>query len=215
MSLGGVADDAEPLFAVAQLPNGAGVLVAPRRVLTAAHCLRGPRATVRFRSASAWSAPYAGDARAHPDYALPLGDDGRVAAASLDALGPDLALVDLDEAPHVDGVPVRPLALGDGRAGDRVSLVGYGADAPGGALGYVRRRGDAIVTRAWARHYALDARDGAVMTAGDSGGALVRADGAGGYVVVGVASLYAEARWSLCVRVAPYAEWIRRATSPA
>ena len=60
-----------------------------------------------------------------------------------------------------------------------------------------------------------EARDGAVMTAGDSGGALVRADGAGGYVVVAVASLYAEARWSLCVRVAPHAAWIRGATSRA
>ena len=215
MSLGGVADDAGALFAVAQLPNGSGVLVAPRRVLTAAHCLRGPRARVRFRSADAWSAPYEGDARAHLDYALPLGTDGFVTAAAVEALGPDLALIDLDETPSIDGVAVRPLALGDGRAGDSVSLVGYGSDAPGGALGYVRRRGDATVTTAWAGHFGLDARDGAVMTAGDSGGALVRADGAGGYVVVGVASLYAEARWSLCVRVATHAACIRGATSRA
>lgn len=184
-------------------------------MLTAAHCVRGPRVGVRFRSAVAWSATYEGSARVHPDHALPLDGDGRVGADSLDVLGPDLALIDLDEAPAIEGVAVRPLTLGDARAGDTVWLVGYGAAVAGAAMGYVRRRGEARITAAYAGHFGLDARDGAVMTAGDSGGPLVRDDGAEGLTVVGIASVYAEARWSLYARVAPEMAWIRGATSRA
>lgn len=210
MSLRGVVDDAPRLFAVAQLPRGSGVLFAPRRVLTAAHCV-DPITAVRFRSGDAWTAPLSGRAFVHPDYALPRHDDGRVAVTRVADLSADLAVIELDDDPTLDGAPIAPLALDDDEAltvGAQVSLIGFGDGVEGSSLAHLRRRGDARITTVYPAHLAIEARDGAVMTAGDSGGPLVVDRGAAGLRVVGVASVFAEGVWSLFARVSAHRAWL-------
>ncbi len=218
MSIGGLPDDSPSLLAVAQLASGSGVLFAPRRVLTAAHCVRGDRAELRFRDARAWTRSFTGRVRRHPDFALPLWSDGRVAATRVDEVRADLAVIALDEDPALDGRPVAPIALAgrdDGLSvGARVSMVGYGDAAAGSSLAYIRRRGDARVTSLYDAHVAIEARDGAVATSGDSGGPLVIDRGDGDLVVVGVSSLFAEGEWSLFARVAAHRDWIATSTVP-
>lgn len=209
MSLRGVVDDAPRLFAVAQLPRGSGVLFAPRRVLTAAHCV-DPVTPVRFRSGHTWTAPLSGRACVHPDYALPRHDDGRVAVSRIADLRADVAVIELDEDPALDGAPIAPIALDDDAltAGTQVSLIGFGDAVAGSSLAHLRRRGDARITTVYPAHLAIEAHDGAVMTAGDSGGPLVIDRGAKGLRVVGVASVFAEGVWSLFARVSAHRAWI-------
>lgn len=212
MSLGGVPDDRAALRAVAQLANGSGVLFAPRRVLTAAHCVRGDRAELRFRDDRGWTRAIFGRVHRHPDFALPLRSDGGVAASRIEDVRADVAVVTLDEDPRLDGSPIAPIELtapDDGLdAGARVSMIGFGDAAPGSSLAYIRRRGEARITTLHPAHIAIEARDGAVMTCGDSGGPLVVERDGGGLCVVGVGSVYAEGLWSLFARVAAHRDWI-------
>ena len=111
-----------------------GVLIAPNRVLTAAHCLedarvRGEVRSLRFRAglSDGEAVAEAGVARAviHPDYHRAQG----LTAANIAA---DVALVELVRPiPAATAAPFRVASAP--RAGARVSVVSYGvgrADAP-------------------------------------------------------------------------------------
>ncbi len=212
MSLGGLPDDRAALLAVAQLTNGSAVLFAPRRALTAAHCVRGDRAELRFRDAHSWTRAFTGRVHRHPDFELPLRSDGGVAATRVVDVRADIAVIELDEDPSLDGSLITPIELADRddglSAGARVAMIGYGDAAAGSSLAYIRRRGEARITTLYDAHIAVEARDGAVMTSGDSGGPLVVERSDGRLCVVGVGSVYAEGAWSLFARVAAHRDWI-------
>jgi len=105
-----------------------GVLIAPNRVLTAAHCLeparvRGDVRSLRFRAGLSDGAAVAeaGVARAviHPDY-------HRARGLTAENIAADVALVELDRPiPAATAAPFRVAAAPD--AGARVSVVSYGA----------------------------------------------------------------------------------------
>lgn len=157
-----------------------GALVAPRLVLTAAHCVLDPRlsSTLEVLFGSAVDAP---DARArrvvhvavHPEYR----EDGDAA---------DLAALILDQ-----DAPVAPMALDsrgiDGAlAGAAVRVVGFGQARSTDLVTGVKRTGTATVTAVDDTSFRIES--GPAMTChGDSGGPVL-AERAGAEEIIGVTS---------------------------
>ena len=136
-----------------------GTLIAPRIVLTAAHCVTALPAAdmlVLFGTdvASGQGTLVGVDhVVAHPEFAAPENDVGVVVLA--------------ESAPMIPLAPLRPTALGPADAGALVRIVGFGADELGG-IG-VKRQGTATITAVRARDFVIGAAP-AMSCEGDSGG---------------------------------------------
>jgi V8-like Glu-specific endopeptidase len=157
-----------------------GTLIAPRLVLTAAHCVIDPRLSseleVFFGSATDATGP---EIRRvvhvvpHPDY-QDDGDDADLAALILDAPAP------------VAPLPIDAGALDDAWIGDAVRLVGFGQPSSTELTTGTKRSGTAVITAMEAATFRIEAEP-AMSCHGDSGGpVLATRDGA--EVLIGVTS---------------------------
>ena len=149
--IGGAGDASDPAVVEVVIAGGqcSGVVVAPRVVVTAAHCAKpGPGGTVgAAQIVETWLDRY---------------DDGQV--------DHDLAALRLDR-----DLGIAPLALGAPVLGAPVRLVGFGEDAAG--VRGVRRQVAATVSAVEPRSLAAGTA-GATTCTGDSGGAAIDASGA-------------------------------------
>jgi len=152
-----------------------GIVLGPRAVLTAAHCLRPTRdMAVHYRDAGGKPVLVAvAAAVAHPLY--------RANAIAERQISIDLALIETETPLDPRFTPAR-LAEGDGPAvGDETILAGYGVasegiPSTGGALRSARLKVRAPLSRIllWAED---GAAGGAGACGGDSGGPLFLSDG--------------------------------------
>jgi secreted trypsin-like serine protease len=110
--------------------------VAPKRLLTAAHCVLDPATvSIRFRKGSKISVAHdpakgfvdveIADAHVHPTW-LKACEDAYCAASSVTARldAADVAVLEL--ATDLDDVPIAPVAAAPLAAGERVTVLGYG-----------------------------------------------------------------------------------------
>ena len=142
------------------VPRCTGVLVAPRVVLTAAHCV----------SAEPLAAWFGGDARSSDEVWAIDALEVSQAYEPLTGAG-DLALLYLEQ-----DAPVPPLALGPApTAGERVRIIGFGIDGLGSPFG-VKRTGFARVEEILDESLRLVA-DPSLSCSGDSGGPVLASDG--------------------------------------
>jgi len=148
-----------------------GTLIAPRAVLTAAHCVDGESAATLL----VFSGPRAdGGARVeidsieiHPDF---------------DGLAADLAIVTLAAPLAAAPLPLRRAPLDAAAVGTRVRLVGYGA-SEAGAEG-IKHEGTARITQVTAASIVV-APDPALTCNADSGGPVLIAEEVAGVVAYG------------------------------
>lgn len=156
-----------------------GTLVAPRLVLTAAHCTSPPaRASnleVLFGSDAASPTAVVRRVAAvqpHPDYHA----DGDAA---------DLALLILNENAPVTPVTLNTAALDASWAGQRVRLVGFGQSEPSGAPPGTKRTGTATISEVGSTQFRI-VPGPSLSCHGDSGGPIFGAGSGGGEVLLGV-----------------------------
>ena len=170
-------DDRIACDAAGARPFCTGVLVAPRVVLTAAHCVadRDPASLEVFVGGRVDATPSDGrfvlvtEIALHPAYAGPTRSD--------------LALLRLIEDAGVAPVPLRRAPLSTSAAGAQARVVGFGQDAPTTASG-VKRSGAIVVASVDAD--TLHATPGPSLTClGDSGAPLLAVAG-GVEIVIGV-----------------------------
>jgi len=175
-------------------------LIAPRVMLTAAHCLTERRTPLASLRVLVGMPNIGGDAAAH--------DAGHVLGASAVVLHPkfsqqsmhyDAALIVLDRA--VEGVPVVALAESSPVAGARVTAAGWGKTGEGSTRLPSRlrsvtlevgttsacRHGNAALGEYFAPSMLCASMPGRDTCAGDSGGPLVASSG-GHAVLVGITS---------------------------
>lgn len=156
-----------------------GTLVAPRIVLTAAHCTSPPALAsnleVLFGSDAA--SPTAvvrrvAAVQTHPDYHA----DGDPA---------DLALLLLDENAPAAPVSLNTAALEASWVGQRVRLVGFGQSQPSGAPPGKKRTGTATISEVGSTQFRI-VPGPSLSCHGDSGGPIFGAESGGGEVLLGV-----------------------------
>lgn len=157
-----------------------GALVAPRLVLTAAHCVLDPRlsSALEVMFGSAVDAPEVTFRRVvhvavHPEYR----DDGDDA---------DLAVLVLDAPAPVAPLPLASEPMDDTWIDTPVRMVGFGQPLSTDLVTGTKRTGTAVITEVGAAGFRI-AADPAMSCHGDSGGPVL-ADRGGAEVVVGVTS---------------------------
>jgi V8-like Glu-specific endopeptidase len=157
-----------------------GTLVAPRLVLTAAHCVLDPRlsSSLEVLFGSAVNAPDAAfrqvvHVAVHPEYQSD-GDDADLAALILDTPAP--------VAPATLGAE----AIDDTWIGAQVRMVGFGQALSTDLVTGVKRSGTAVITGVSAAGFRVEA-DPAMSCHGDSGGPVLAMRG-GAEVVIGSTS---------------------------
>lgn len=161
-----------------------GTLIAPRLVLTAAHCVIDPRlgSVLEVLFGSDVAAPDAVIRRVsqvaiHPDYRT----DGDPA---------DLAVLVLAETAPVPPVPLNATPLDGTLVDQSVRLVGFGQTNPGGASPGTKRSGTATVSEVQSALFRI-VPGPSLSCQGDSGGPLFGPEGGqpgGNEVLVGVTS---------------------------
>ncbi len=150
-----------------------GVLIAPRVVLTAAHCADelGPGSSVFFGDDTEAPGSYRTviEQQLHPDYELDSTND--------------LALLLLDEAATPTPPPLAETAADATLVGSSVRVIGFGSDGSG-ALG-TKRTGTSQVTEVAGMRIRTEPMPG-LSCDGDSGGPVLADDGNGGGLIVGM-----------------------------
>ncbi|WP_437755719.1 trypsin-like serine protease [Sorangium sp. So ce1389] len=144
-----------------------GVLIRPRVVLTAAHCLAGHRPDTALVGPSAAEGVHVGIARAwsSPDY--------RAGAAEH-----DIGLLLLREPLDVAPVPLRAQPLTDEDAGRSVRFVGFGREDPDERGDARRMQGTAVLGEVGALRFSLTPSPSSACS-GDSGGPVFGTAGGG------------------------------------
>ncbi len=157
-------------------PFCSGVLVAPRVVLTAAHCFVGKRPGAPYEVFFGADVAGVGEERSVTKIVTPDTYDGGNG-------GGDLALLVLDSA-----ATAAPIALGSLTAGDvgkTVKMAGFGITEDGGGIG-VKRFGTGNIQSIDTDTFRTTPSP-SMTCDGDSGGPLLLS-GAGGDVIVGITS---------------------------
>jgi hypothetical protein len=167
--VGGEADAADPAVVRIASVNCSGTLVAPRAVLTAAHCGVTPGDAVAFSDGTTIPALAF---HAHPSW-------DPASARN------DIAIVVLADPSAIAPVPISSTAFDGSIVGATVRIVGYGASGDGGTAG-TKRTGFTTIVRYDDTTF-TDSAQPAASCAGDSGGPALLAVG-GVERVVGVTS---------------------------
>jgi secreted trypsin-like serine protease len=170
-------------------------VIAPRAVLTAAHCLLGDTASVRVYTGSGNSIP-AASIQAHPAYRSP--------DASSDV---GVVLMSQDLTP----TPFPLLTSREPRVGEQATLIGWGRDQAG--TGTTLRAGTTSVAAVGSTSLETQySPNTASVCQGDSGGALLLSEG-GVWAVAGVTSAVTVS--GSCVTATSYFAKVRYASTLA
>ncbi|WP_428269296.1 S1 family peptidase [Haliangium sp.] len=164
-----------------------GVLVAPRVVLTAAHCVADPRlgADLEVLFGAGVDDP---DARFDRVVEIALHPDYRADAGAEEAAGADLAALILAREAEVEPALVNPSSLDGAVVGAEVRVVGFGQPSSTDTATGHKRAGTARISAVDADTVRIEAAP-AMTCRGDSGGpTLARLDGDAVESVVGVTS---------------------------
>lgn len=163
-----------------------GTLIAPRRVLTAAHCVDG-------RIPAAGFAVYFGTELSQTDPGFIFLTDAESVLFhpfwnpdNLEA-GNDVGIIFLREAPPIQPIPIRTAPLGAADVGSPIALVGWGLTGGGADDSGVKRFAQSSLRQV--DDLLIDVGDGNIGTCnGDSGGPAFMTNAQGVAEVIGVTS---------------------------